>query len=274
MILALLDRAARWAPEEVVGIARGGIVPASMAAGVLALPLTLVSFQRPARTIRWLGDQPAGRRLLLVDDCCSSGSTLASVRAVLCAEGRECLTLAVVYDPEETKFRPDLSHPMSELFRLPWERGEATPTARNERQQGYRANTRLEAPFHALCFDPAILSSPPFPYFDPQRAVLISGHLESYRAGIMKSLASGPYNGLPVECYPYDDDPDNHAITVFKAKAATRWGCTHLVESDAERAIQIAALAPHLIVSWWSPDRGQAWIVGAANSSKHADEES
>jgi hypoxanthine phosphoribosyltransferase len=34
MIAALLDHAARWQPEAVVGIARGGLVPATMAAGV------------------------------------------------------------------------------------------------------------------------------------------------------------------------------------------------------------------------------------------------
>ena len=31
MIAALLDRAARWQPDAVVGIARGGLVPATMA---------------------------------------------------------------------------------------------------------------------------------------------------------------------------------------------------------------------------------------------------
>ena len=36
MIAALLDRAARWQPDAVVGIARGGLVPATMAAGILA----------------------------------------------------------------------------------------------------------------------------------------------------------------------------------------------------------------------------------------------
>ena len=49
MIAALLDRAARWQPDAVVGIARGGLVPASMAAGILALPLAMIGFDRAAR---------------------------------------------------------------------------------------------------------------------------------------------------------------------------------------------------------------------------------
>ena len=44
MIAALLDQAVRWQPDSVVGIARGGLVPATMAAGILALPLAMVSF--------------------------------------------------------------------------------------------------------------------------------------------------------------------------------------------------------------------------------------
>ena len=41
MIAALLDRAVRWRPDAVVGIARGGLVPATMAASMLALPLAM-----------------------------------------------------------------------------------------------------------------------------------------------------------------------------------------------------------------------------------------
>ena len=46
MIAALLDRAAQWQPDAVVGIARGGLVPATMAAGILALPLAMIGYER------------------------------------------------------------------------------------------------------------------------------------------------------------------------------------------------------------------------------------
>ena len=49
----------------------------------------------------------------------------------------------------------------------------------------------------------------------------------------------------------------------YKATTATRWGCTHFVESDPEQAIRIAALAPHLIVSWWSAEETRAWMIGS-----------
>ena len=56
MIAALLDRAVQWQPDVVVGIARGGLVPATMAAGILALPLTMIGFERAAGTAAWIGD--------------------------------------------------------------------------------------------------------------------------------------------------------------------------------------------------------------------------
>ena len=80
MIAALLDRAAQWQPDTVVGIARGGLVPATMAAGILALPLTMIGFDRTSGTTAWIGaPPPAGSRILLVDDGCSSGQTMRAV---------------------------------------------------------------------------------------------------------------------------------------------------------------------------------------------------
>ncbi len=54
-------------------------------------------------------------------------------------------------------------------------------------------------------------------------------------------------------------------VARYKAEAATRWGCTHFIESEPEQAIRIAAHAPHLVVSWWSPAEARHWIVGAAS---------
>ena len=57
---------------------------------------------------------------------------------------------------------------------------------------------------------------------------------------------------------------DLASVARYKAEAATRWGCTHFVESAAEQAIRIAAHAPHLVVSWWSAAEARHFVVGAA----------
>jgi hypoxanthine phosphoribosyltransferase len=117
MIAALLDRAAQWQPDAVVGITRGGLVPANMAAGILALPLAMIGFERATGSAAWIGAPPTSGRVLLVDDGCSTGRTMAAVREALLHEGRDCLTLAVVHDPDVTAYVPDLSHAMRSLWR-------------------------------------------------------------------------------------------------------------------------------------------------------------
>ena len=101
-----------------------------MAAGILALPLAMIGFERASGATQWIGAPPAAGRILLVDDGCSTGRTMDAVRAALLREGRECLTLAVVHDPEVTRYVPDLSHAMRDAVAFPvgTRRGDARGT--------------------------------------------------------------------------------------------------------------------------------------------------
>jgi hypoxanthine phosphoribosyltransferase len=288
MIAALLDRAAQWQPDAVVGIARGGLVPATMAAGILALPLAMIGFDRAGGLADWIGPPAAGGgRVLLVDDGCSSGRTMQAVRAALLDEGRECLTLAVVHDPEVTAYVPDLSHAMRALWRFPWERGEATPAGRALRATGAGPDRATELPFYGLDLDGVFLPDVPdavyrqdmaeamlrrhalepfrsLPFFAPDRAVVITGRADDDRERTLTWLARWGHGQLPLECRPPHVPHIPDAVARYKAEAATRWGCTHFVESDAEQALRIAAHAPHLVVSWWSAADTRAWLIGAA----------
>jgi hypoxanthine phosphoribosyltransferase len=287
MIAALLDRASLWQPEAVVGIARGGLVPATMAAGMLALPLAMIGFERTAGSAAWIGPPPSAGRILLVDDGCSTGRTMASVREALVHEGRECLTLTVAHDPEVTAYVPDLSHPIRTLWRFPWERGEATPAGRALRATGAGPDRATELPFYGLDLDGIFLPDVPdavyladiddavarrhalepfasLPYFVPERAVVITGRPDSDRERTCAWLARWGHGALPLECRPSDMPHDPDRVARYKAEAATRWGCTHFVESDAEQALRIAAHAPHLVVSWWSARDARAWLIGVA----------
>jgi len=287
MIAALLDRAAQWQPDVVAGIARGGVVPATMAAGLLALPLAMISFDRAREATEWLGKPPAGQRVLLVDDGCSTGRTMAAVRAAVLAERRDCLTLAVVHDPEVTSYVPDLSHPMRALWRFPWERGEATPAGRTLRATGAGPDRATELAFYGLDLDGVFLPDVPdaiyqadivaavaerhglepfgtLPYFSPDRAVVITGRPEEDRERTQAWLTRWGHGGLPLECRPTDLPHTPGTVARYKAEAATRWGCTHFVESVAEQALRIAAHAPHLVVSWWSASDARAWLIGVA----------
>jgi hypoxanthine phosphoribosyltransferase len=286
MVAALLDAASAWRPEAVVAIVRGGLIPGTMVACTLALPLCMIGFDRRQAATSWLGPPPARRRVLLVDDCCATGETMRTVRAALREQGLDCATLTIVHDPETTSYVPDFSHPMRELFRFPWERGEATPAARALRATGAAADRSTEAPFIGLDLDGVFLPDVPraqyaadlaaalrarhalephavLPRFDPDRAVVITARPESDRAQTADWLARAGYPGLPLECRPAEVADDVVAVARYKAMAATRRGCTHFVESEPEQAIRIAALAPHLVVSWWSAAETRAWMVGS-----------
>ncbi|MEJ0019888.1 MAG: phosphoribosyltransferase family protein [Acetobacteraceae bacterium] len=287
MIAALLDRAARWQPDVVVGIARGGLVPATMAAGIMALPLAMIGHDRASGTTEWIGPPPTASRILLVDDGCSTGRTMRAVREALLGEGRDCLTLAVVHDPEITSYVPDLSHPMRALWRFPWERGEATPAGRALRATGAGPDRATELPFYGLDLDGVFLPDvpdsvytagiaeavlrrhglepfPTLPFFSADRAVVITGRPEEDRARTQAWLARWGHGDLPLECRPDTVPHTPHTVARYKAETATRWGCTHFVESDAEQALRIAAHAPHLVVSWWSAADTRAWLIGVA----------
>ena len=287
LIAALLDRAAQWQPESVVGIARGGLVPATMVASILALPLAMVGFNRASGATQWIGSPLPPGRVLLVDDGCSTGQTMAAVRARLLRDGHECLTLTVVHDPEVTGYVPDLSHPMPSLWRFPWERGEATPAGRALRATGAGPDRTTELPFYGLDLDGVFLPDVPdavyradiaeavnrrhtlepfgsLPYFAPERAVVITGRPDSDRERTLAWLARWGHDVLPLECRPADVPHTADTVARYKAEVATRWGCTHFIESDAEQALRIAAHAPHLVVSWWCPDEARAWLIGVA----------
>jgi hypothetical protein len=258
-----------------------------MASCLLALPLAMLRWSRGTCTAAWVGELPAGQRLLLVDDCCATGETMRGVRAWLLRQGFECLTMTVVHDPETTGFVPDLSHPMTALFRFPWERGEATPAARALRATGAAADRVTEAPFVGLDLDGIFLPDIPLaeyqadlaralarrhalpvfgqlPPFGADRAVVITGRPACDHAQTSTWLADCGHGALPLECRPEHIADDPASVARYKAEAATRWGCTHFVESDPEQAIRIAAIAPHLLVSWWSAAEARAWLIGAA----------
>jgi adenine/guanine phosphoribosyltransferase-like PRPP-binding protein len=264
MVAALLQSAANFQPDEVVGIARGGLVPAAMAAGILATSLSFVGHDKATGAVTWIGPPASGRRILLVDDCCSTGNTLQRAQAMLKGEGRQCLTLVVVHDPDVAAHLPDLSFPMRDLFRLPWERGEATPAGRAAKASGGNVDHTAEAPFVGFGLSHAVLSASALPPLPRERAVLIGEFPETERSRIVAMLAETPYRHLPLECQPRPIAGGKNAIARIKADAATRWGCTHFVECDAEQAIAISGLAPHLIVTWWSLEANRGWTIGAA----------
>lgn len=109
--------------DLVVGIARGGVVPASLAAYQLDRPLAVMQVQYRADDNQPLYDSPRllipphlpdeHLRILLVDDVCVSGQTMTAARQAL--SGHEVVTLVCKGQGDFVLF-PEVG----ECVRWPW----------------------------------------------------------------------------------------------------------------------------------------------------------
>ena len=104
-----------WTPDFVIGIGRGGLVPAVYLSHLLERPMLSVdhSAKVPGFSDELLGkvatSSAAGTRLLFVDDINDSGATIAYIRELLTANGCDSgnLRFAVVLNNVRSQARID-----------------------------------------------------------------------------------------------------------------------------------------------------------------------
>ncbi|WP_420146139.1 phosphoribosyltransferase [Sphingobium sp.] len=130
--LARAVEADDWRPAMVVGIGRGGLVPAVYLSHRLNLPMLSVdysSLSADAALVDVAARSAAGTDLLIVDDINDSGGTIAQLRARLTASGADAarLRFAVLLDNgrsgERVDYRADIIDRATDKrwFVFPWE---------------------------------------------------------------------------------------------------------------------------------------------------------
>jgi hypoxanthine phosphoribosyltransferase len=102
---ALAEAVAPWQPEVILGVARGGLYPATLISHILQVELYPIRLTRRVRDIptferpQWRVEPPgevADRRVLVVDEISGSGETLTMVKErALALSAAECS--AVMY---------------------------------------------------------------------------------------------------------------------------------------------------------------------------------
>ena len=94
-VLALADQigADSWAPSYLIGIGRGGLVPATFLSHATGLPMLSVDYSSQVEEFaegalaRLAGRTRRGDKLLFVDDINDTGGTIGRLRTILAEQG-------------------------------------------------------------------------------------------------------------------------------------------------------------------------------------------
>ncbi len=124
-----------WAPDFIIGVGRGGLVPAVFLSHASGLPMLSVDF---SSQVEDFSDEPlvklamrtrGGERLLFLDDINDSGRTIAHLRRALVAAGAVpgSVRFATLIDNVSSAERVDYRHrtidrrETKDWFVFPWE---------------------------------------------------------------------------------------------------------------------------------------------------------
>ena len=138
-----------WQPDFLVGIGRGGLVPAAYLSHRVGIPMLSVDISSGVagfadELIVKLGAKlRGGKRILIVDDINDSGSTLASMRSALEAEGGTSQSVRVAVLINNSRSRAKAEYSSSQIdravdkrwFVFPWEAMAAPETLVEEAEE-------------------------------------------------------------------------------------------------------------------------------------------
>jgi hypoxanthine phosphoribosyltransferase len=129
---ALAQAVACFEPQIVLAVGRGGYYPGTLIAHLLQAELYPVRLSRRVHDVvryahpRWLVEPPAlveGCRVLIVDEICDSGETLAMVADKIASLGAREVRSAVMYAHTRGASVPDYIGLVSDALLLnPWDR--------------------------------------------------------------------------------------------------------------------------------------------------------
>ncbi len=129
---SLARAAARFQPEMILPIGRGGYYPGTLISHLLQVEVYPIRLSRRVNDIvkytepQWILTPPAdiaGRRVLLVDEICDSGGTILMVKEKCQSMGAADVKSAVLYSHTKAAHVPDyIGIITDELLLNPWDR--------------------------------------------------------------------------------------------------------------------------------------------------------
>jgi uncharacterized protein len=129
---ALALAASQFQPDLVLPVGRGGYYPGTLISHLLQIEPYPVRLSRRVRDVavhetpRWIVEPPKivrGKRVLVVDEICSSGETISMVKAKVIELGAEAVCCAVLYSHTWGVDIPDIIGIVTDALVLnPWDR--------------------------------------------------------------------------------------------------------------------------------------------------------
>lgn len=133
-------------PDVIVGLSRGGLVPARILSdmmGVRQLGVLGVSFRKgmgitagDPRITQGLDMDVSGRRILIVDDIADTGRSLEVAKDYLMRKGAKEIRVAVIHYKPVSAFRPDYYVMTTTAWVVyPWEKHETELELREKKRK-------------------------------------------------------------------------------------------------------------------------------------------
>jgi len=114
-----------FAPDMIVGIVRGGLVPARLLSSELRVKemyaLTVKKVDDERKVMNEILEDLSGKKILLVEDMLETGKSLIVAKEYLESKGAKVKT-ACLYTMPQSEIVPDFSiKKVAEVVRFPWE---------------------------------------------------------------------------------------------------------------------------------------------------------
>jgi len=108
--------------EFVVGVSRGGLFPAMVAATKMVKPLVVAYIDKQDNVYFDRGIWIRGKKVLLVDDIVRTGKTMGKIKKLLLEAGVSSVaTLAIYYLASTQQLAPDHGKMIDEDIEFPWD---------------------------------------------------------------------------------------------------------------------------------------------------------
>jgi len=113
-----------WSPDAVVGVVRGGVIPATVLANIFNVRkfyVIKVGHVGEDRRVKTFEPNMFEKKVLLVEDMIETGKSLKAAKELLESKGAEVKT-ACLYTMPKSEIVPDFSlKVMKEVVLFPWE---------------------------------------------------------------------------------------------------------------------------------------------------------